>query len=171
MSRPHPSPDQPPECSPRGSMGMHTAQRLALDLHEDDGAVRHRHRPLGEPQSVCHCSDGRHVLLSSRRRIALAALRALCPRGRRGSVHAFIIENQQETTVGGHPSLAALAAPPARRSPPERPIPRRSAAQRDFGWCWTGVSGWGRVAPQECPGVKVSGRAVWKAGGRLPDEA
>src|SRR5215510_13387123 len=21
-----------------------------------------------------------------------------------------------------------------------------------FRWCWTGVSGWGRVAPQGCPG-------------------
>src|SRR5262245_2342387 len=32
-----------------------------------------------------------------------------------------------------------------RSSPPERPAARRSTAQRDFGWCWTGVSGWGRT--------------------------
>ena len=56
-------------------------------------------------------------------------------------------------------------------SPPQQPagatVARRRAAQRDFGWCWTGVSGWGRVAPQGCPGVKASGRAVWKAGGQV----
>ena len=37
---------------------------------------------------------------------------------------------------------AAAAAPPA------RPGARRSAVLRDFGWCWTGVAGWGRGAPQ-----------------------
>src|SRR5215831_15443573 len=31
-------------------------------------------------------------------------------------------------------------------TPPERPPARRSAVQRHFRWCWTGVSGWGRVA-------------------------
>ena len=73
---------------------------------------------------------------------------------------------RRHASAGGHPSPAALAAPPARlRRPPERPAARRRAAQRDFGWCWAGVSGWGRGAPQGCPGVKASGRAVWKAGG------
>src|SRR5437899_1883968 len=27
----------------------------------------------------------------------------------------------------------------------------QSTAPRDFGWCWTGVTGWGRVAPQGVP--------------------
>ena len=29
---------------------------------------------------------------------------------------------------------------------------------RDFGWCWTGASGWGKVVPQGCPGLQDSGR-------------
>src|SRR5437867_6621443 len=46
------------------------------------------------------------------------------------------------------PLARGTCAPPARRrSPPERPVARRSAAQRDFDWCWIGASGWGRVAP------------------------
>jgi len=77
----------------------HAAQRLALDSHEDDGTIRHRHRPLGEPQSVCHCSDGRHVLLCSRRRIALIILCTMCSHGRRGSVHVYLVEHQRGTTV------------------------------------------------------------------------
>jgi hypothetical protein len=40
-----------------------------------------------------------------------------------------------------------------------------SAAQRDFRWYWTGVTGWVRVAPQGCPGVQASGRAVGKGWG------
>ena len=53
---------------------------------------------------------------------------------------------------------------PARRgSPPERRAAR--AAQRDFRWCWTGVSGWGRIVPQGYPGEKASGRATWEGGG------
>ncbi len=32
-----------------------------------------------------------------------------------------------------------------------------SAVPRDFGWCWTCVSGWGRVASQGCPGVQADG--------------
>ena len=52
--------------------------------------------------------------------------------------------------------LPPLAATPCSRhvrrpqraaaAPPERPPARRSAVQRHFRWCWTGVSGWGRVA-------------------------
>ena len=33
-------------------------------------------------------------------------------------------------------------------------------ALRGFGWCWTGVVGWGKVAPQGGPGGKASGRAT-----------
>jgi len=51
----------------------------------------------------------------------------------------------------------------AAAAPPERPTARWSAAERDWPWCWTGVSGWGRVAPQGGPGVKASGRAVGTA--------
>jgi hypothetical protein len=69
-------------------------------------------------------------------------------------------------TSGAHPP--ASPAPPAsghgssrapRAAPPERP------AQRDFRWCWIGVSGWSRVAPQGCPGGTAAGRATEKAGG------
>ena len=58
------------------------------------------------------------------------------------------------------------AAPSACRAPCGRsagaPEARRSTARRDFRWCWTGVSGWGRVAPQGCPGGTASGRATWE---------
>jgi hypothetical protein len=50
----------------------------------------------------------------------------------------------------------ALAAHPA------RPGARRSTALRGCGRCWTCVSGWGRVAPQGCPGAMASGRATWQ---------
>ena len=32
----------------------------------------------------------------------------------------------------------------AAAAPPEQPTARRSTVHRDVGWCWTGVSGWGR---------------------------
>ena len=35
---------------------------------------------------------------------------------------------------------------------------RQSYRKADFGWRWIGVSGWGRVAPQGCPGRTASGR-------------
>jgi hypothetical protein len=51
-------------------------------------------------------------------------------------------------SAGGHPSPAALAAPPARCShPPERPGARRSTVPHGFGGCWTGAAGWGRGGP------------------------
>ena len=71
------------------------------------------------------------------------------------------------------------ATPIPRRPPRSRLLPRtqgaadappeaaHSAAERDCRWCWTGVSGWGRVAPQGCPGVKASGKAVGKEQHRL----
>ena len=46
----------------------------------------------------------------------------------------------------------------AAATPPERPAARRSAVLLDFGWCWTGVSGWGRGAPQGGPGGTAPGR-------------
>src|SRR3989442_943473 len=61
------------------------------------------------------------------------------PISKRGfmSVH----ERPEVAQAEGHPSPAALAAPPARRRPSERPAARRSTARRDCGWCWTGVAG------------------------------
>jgi hypothetical protein len=42
--------------------------------------------------------------------------------------------------------------------------------QRAFGWGWTGVSQWGRVAPQGCPGATATGKAIGKAGGAMAGE-
>ena len=56
--------------------------------------------------------------------------------------------------------LPVRVAPPGRRGRPAGAA--HSTAERDCRWCWTGVSGWGRVAPQGCPGVKALGRAVGK---------
>src|SRR5262245_55095138 len=46
-----------------------------------------------------------------------------------------------------HPGLLRAAQRVA-AAPPERPGARRSVAQRGFDWCWPGVAGWGRGAPQ-----------------------
>ena len=68
--------------------------------------------------------------------------------------------------VGGHPVPVAMAAPPACRGrPSERLAARRCGGAAHLGWCWTGVSGWGRVAPQGCPGGTASGRATWEGWG------
>src|SRR5713101_4129440 len=65
------------------------------------------------------------------------------------------------TAFWRHPHLQRAAPPcPGRRGRPAGAA--HSTAERDWRWCWTGVSGWGRVAPQGCPGVKASGRAVGK---------
>jgi hypothetical protein len=53
-------------------------------------------------------------------------------------------------------SCVHLFTPPARRQP------ERGAA--NFGWCWTGVSGWSRVAPQGCAwgeGLGATGRMLF----------
>ena len=47
-----------------------------------------------------------------------------------------------------HAAAAPRAWPPA----------RQSAVQRNFRWGWTGVSEWGRVAPQACSGGTASER-------------
>ena len=52
------------------------------------------------------------------------------------------------TALWRRPAGRPLPSAPCRR-PPSVP---RSTAQRDWRWCWTGVSGWGRVAPHGCPG-------------------
>jgi|SRR6266446_2298478 len=65
------------------------------------------------------------------------------------------------------PSPAATPCPRRVRRPLERPAARRSAAQRDFGWGWTGAAGWGRVAPQGCPGATASGKAIVEGEGAL----
>jgi len=54
------------------------------------------------------------------------------------------------------PTLQALFTP--RRSGLQ---PRQSAVERDCGGGWTGVSEWGRGAPQGCPGGTAAGRATW----------
>ena len=54
-------------------------------------------------------------------------------------------------------------APLSPATPPERPGARRCTALRGLGWCWTDAAGWGRVAPQGCPGATASGRATGKA--------
>src|SRR5215471_18227157 len=67
-----------------------------------------------------------------------------------------------------------LLAPPRRlRAPPAAPLarachpasrgslPERGAAH--FGWCWTGDSGWVKVAPQGCPWGTTARRATWEA--------
>jgi len=62
------------------------------------------------------------------------------------------------------------AAPPHPglvRATPRAAAARRSSASEatrgaaHVSWCWTGVSGWGRVAPQGCPGGTAAGRAPW----------
>jgi hypothetical protein len=59
-------------------------------------------------------------------------------------------------------------APPAhRRSPPEWPTARHRAAQCDFGWCWTGVAGWGRGAPQGALGCRPREGRFGKLGGSI----
>lgn len=45
-----------------------------------------------------------------------------------------------------------MCAPPRRPRPPARPAARRHAGQRHWRWGGTGVSGWGRGAPQGGPG-------------------
>jgi hypothetical protein len=60
------------------------------------------------------------------------------------------------------PSAAPLTPgsfllPSAPRQPAGATAARYSAMQRDFGWRWTGVSGWGRVAPQGGPRVQPDG--------------
>jgi len=47
-----------------------------------------------------------------------------------------------------------------RIAPPERPLARRSTVPCHVRWCWTGIAGWGRVAPQGCPGGTASGRVT-----------
>jgi hypothetical protein len=94
------------------------------------------------------------------------------------AVEAWSADRKNKRPFGAGP---ARAPPPASPST-SHPRPRRahgscgaaraahSAAQRDFRWCWTGVAGWVRVAPQGCPGVKASGRAVWKGWGGARSE-
>ena len=81
------------------------------------------------------------------------AANAVCIRTREEIVKI----KQQTELLGGQPAPGS--------KPSVADLDYQVKYQRDFGWCWTGVSGWVRVAPQGCPGVKASGRAVCKAGG------
>src|SRR4030095_15381059 len=76
-----------------------------------------------------------------------------------GNVTAFCAAPREHIL---QPPSAPLAATDRPRLFPARP---GAAAQRDLRWGWTGVSGWGRVAPQRCPGGTASGRATGEAGG------
>ena len=60
------------------------------------------------------------------------------------------------------PRRAGSCGVPSAPRQPRRSGPQPGGAQRDFGWCWTGVAGGGRGAPQGCPGAQASGRAVGK---------
>ena len=61
-----------------------------------------------------------------------------------------------------HPPLAACRAPSVPRQPAGAARSEAVRGAAHFGWCWTGVSGWGRIAPQGCPGGTASGRATWE---------
>jgi hypothetical protein len=65
----------------------------------------------------------------------------------------------------GSTSSIPPSAPRRLRIAPGSSRAPRAAAQRDLRWGWTGVSGWGRVAPQRCPGRTASGKATGQAGG------
>ena len=70
--------------------------------------------------------------------------------------------------LAGDTSCAPLSGAP--RAPPQPAGAARSTAPRDLGWCWTGVAGWERIAPQGCPGGQASGRATGQAGGEIANE-
>ncbi len=107
--------------------------------------------------SRTHGSEGRQGCLRDRLPYPTAELRELVQRLREriGNSNGLLAPPPR-------PRLAHTSSPaPSTARLLRRSVPEPGGARRDFGWCWTGVSGWGRVAPQGCPGGKASGRATW----------
>ena len=78
-----------------------------------------------------------------------------------GSINGIFTPPPRQRPPPAAPLTPGSCLPPSAPRPPAgAAAARRSAVQRDCGWCWTGVSGWGRVAPQGCPGGTASGRAT-----------
>lgn len=87
-------------------------------------------------------------------------LRNALARWRIGNSNGLLAPPPQEPPQ--HPPLAACRAPsvPRQLAGAARSSAVRGAAH--FDWCWTGVSAWGRGAPQGCPGGTASGWATWE---------
>jgi len=97
--------------------------------------------------------------VSSRASLSICAKKARC-RINRSCVVAIGADRKFKALCAPAPRERSPAGGPQRAAvaPPERSPARRSAVQRHFRWCWTGVSGWGRGALQGGP---------WGDGGRL----
>jgi hypothetical protein len=96
---------------------------------------------------------------------ALLLLHGFSKNRRFWTKHKWIVHLQRIGRING-----LLRRPPG-RAPPSAPRWRSRlahgscvppSAPRLLGWCWTCAAGWGRVAPQGCPGGKASGRALGK---------